>query len=203
MHEAGNLDAEARASRSETQGRNMRELVTTLLAALILAFVVRTFVVESFVVQGYSMLPTFENSEHVLVNKLAYVAGPPQDGQIIVFHPPAAAHAGSEEFIKRVIGTPGQTVSIRNGVLYVDGKQVPQLYIQYWDSNSFNATNPVRVPAGHVFVLGDNRPVSEDSRIFGMVPIKSITGQAAFAFWPLSRVGAVGQPQPGARGYKS
>jgi signal peptidase I len=179
--------------------RSARELVVTLIVAVGLAFVVRTYGVETYVVEGVSMLPTFNNEEHVLVNKLAYVLGPPKDGQIIVFHPPVPDD--TIPFIKRIVATPGQTVSIRSGYLYVDGKKVPQPYIEYWDPSSFDATHPVKVPPGHVFVLGDNRPVAEDSRYFGMVPIGSIVGQVVFAFWPLSRLGAVGQPQPGARGY--
>jgi len=181
-----------------TSTASLRELITTLLAAVILAFLVRTFVVESFVVQGVSMLPTFLNNEHVLVDKLAYKLGAPQDGQVIVFHPPI--QGVTEDYIKRVIGTPGQTVQIIAGHLYVDGKKVAQPYIEYWDPTSFHK---VTVPKGDVFVMGDNRPDSYDSRYFGMVPIHSIAGQAILAFWPLDRLGAVGQPQRGARGYKA
>lgn len=177
-------------------GSGLRELLETLIVAVLLAVVVRTFVVESYVVQGVSMRPTFINGEHVLVNKLAYVFGSPQPGQIIVFHPPLSyVH---EDYIKRVVATAGETIGITNGHLFVDGKAVPQPYIEYWDPTSFKT---VVVPKGDVFVLGDNRPDSEDSRYFGPVPIRNITGQAVFAFWPLSRLGGVGQPQPGARGY--
>lgn len=176
-------------------GRGTREFLVTLIVAVLLAFGVRTFVVESFVVNGTSMLPTAINGEHVLVNKLAFVFGSPQPGEVIVFHPPIPT---TEEFIKRVVATAGETVAIRQGHLYVDGKRVPQPYIKYWDPNNFAQ---VTVPKGDVFVLGDNRPVSYDSRYFGPVPIKSITGQAVFAFWPLSRLGTIGHPEPGARGY--
>jgi len=190
----------ASATSGQMTARSVRDALATLIAAVLLAVLIRTFVVEAFVVSGVSMIPTFANGEHVLVDKFAYTFSPPQDGQIIVFRPPLPnAH---EDFIKRVIGTPGQTVRIVRGRLYVDGKPVAQPYIEYWDPTSFHASDPVRVPPGDVFVLGDNRPVSEDSRIFGMVPIKNITGQAVLAFWPLSRAGRVGQPQPGARGYK-
>lgn len=173
----------------------LREFLVTVLVAVVLAFGVRTFVVESFVVNGTSMLPTALNGEHVLVNKLAYVFGPPKPGQIVVFHPPIPT---TEEFIKRVIATGGETVSIRGGNLYVDGKLQPQPYIEYWDSGNFAQ---VTVPKGDVFVMGDNRPVSYDSRYFGPVKLSRITGQAVFAFWPLSRFGGVGAPEPGARGY--
>ena len=186
----------ANAAPAVAAGRGTREFLATLLVAILLAFGVRTFVVESFVVNGTSMLPTAINGEHVLVNKLAYVFGSPKPGQVIVFHPPIPT---TEEFIKRVVATAGETVAIRKGHLYVDGKRVPQPYIEYWDTRSYAQ---VTVPKGDVFVLGDNRPVSYDSRYFGPVPIKSITGEAMFAFWPLSRLGAVGALEPGARGYR-
>jgi len=176
----------------------LRDAVETILVAVILAFLVRTFVIESFVVQGISMMPTFINNEHVLVNKLAFVFGKPEPNEIIVFQPPLPyVH---EDYIKRIVATAGETVQLKAGHLYVDGHRVPQPYIEYWDPTSFG---PVKVPPGDVFVLGDNRPDSEDSRYFGPVPIKNIRGQVVFAFWPLRRFGPVGMPEPGARGYKA
>lgn len=176
----------------------LRDLIGTLFVAVILALVVRTFVVESYVVQGVSMEPTFLNGEHVLVNKTAFLFGAPKTGEIIVFHPPIPGV--TEDYIKRVIATAGETVGIKNGNVYVNGKEIPQPYIEYWDPTSFHTET---VPRGDVFVLGDNRPDSYDSRYFGMVPVHSIAGQVVFAFWPLSRLGTVGQPEPGARGYRA
>ena len=176
----------------------LRDLIGTLLVAVILALLVRTFVVESYVVQGVSMEPTFANNEHVLVNKTAFLLSPPKTGEIIVFHPPIPGV--TEDYIKRVIATAGETVGIRSGNVYVDGKKIPQPYIEYWDPTSFHTET---VPKGYVFVLGDNRPDSYDSRYFGFVPVRSIAGQVVFAFWPLSRLGTVGAPEPGARGYRA
>lgn len=161
------------------------ETIQIMLIAVILALLVRTFIVERFVVVGYSMEPTLVNGENLLVNKLAYRFGQPQDGQIIVFHPPLPVN---QDFIKRVIATPGQTVSMRNGVVYVNNKKVPEPYIKYLGNASFP---PVTVTANHVFVLGDNRPHSEDSRYFGLVPDSSIKGEAVFSFWPLDKFGPV------------
>ncbi len=176
----------------------LRDVIETVLVAVILAFLVRTFVIESFVVQGISMMPTFINNEHVLVNKLAFVFGKPEPNEIIVFRPPLPyVH---EDYIKRIVATAGETVQLKSGHLYVDGHHVAQPYIEYWDPTSFG---PVTVPKGDVFVLGDNRPDSEDSRYFGPVPIKNIRGQVVFAFWPLSRFGPVGYPERGARGYRA
>ena len=176
----------------------LRDLIGTLLVAVILALLVRTFVIESYVVQGVSMEPTFINGEHVLVNKTAFVFGAPKTNDIIVFKPPIPN--ATEDYIKRVIATAGETVGIRNGNVYVDGHKLAQPYIEYWDPTSFHTE---RVPKGDVFVLGDNRPDSYDSRYFGFVPVKSIAGQVVLAFWPLSRLGTVGHPEPGARGYKA
>lgn len=194
----GRAEASDRGAGAPRSGSGLRELLETLIVAVLLAVVVRTFVVESYVVQGVSMLPTFLNGEHVLVNKLAFKFASPRPGEIIVFQPPLSyVH---EDYIKRVVATAGETVGVRQGRLYVNGRAVAQPYIQYWDPTSFGT---VVVPKGDVFVLGDNRPDSEDSRYFGPVPIRNITGQAIFAFWPLSRLGGVGQPEPGARGYRA
>lgn len=184
-------------ARGKTMG-GLRDLIGTLLVAVILALVVRTFVVESYVVQGVSMEPTFANGEHVLVNKTAFVLAPPKTGEIIVFHPPIPGV--TEDYIKRVIATAGETVGIRGGNVYVDGHKLAQPYIEYWDPSNFHTET---VPKGDVFVLGDNRPDSYDSRYFGFVPVRSITGQVVFAFWPLNRLGTVGAPEPGARGYRA
>jgi signal peptidase I len=190
--------ADSSGQRPQSAAAGLRDLIGTLFVAVVLALVVRTFVVESYVVQGVSMLPTFVNGEHVLVNKLAYVFGPPRTGQVIVFHPPIPGV--TEDYIKRVIATGGETVAIRAGNVYVNGRRIAQPYVEFWDPSNYRQT---RVPKGDVFVLGDNRPDSYDSRYFGMVPVRSITGQAVFAFWPLDRLGDVGQPEPGARGYRA
>ncbi len=183
----------------------LRDLVGTLLVAVLLALAIRTVAIETFVVSGTSMLPTFLNGEHVLVNKLAYRFGPPRDGQIIIFLPPIPD--ASEDFIKRVVATAGQTISIRNDHLYVDGKNVPEPYIEYQEpaSYDFAAAHPLKVPKGDVFVLGDNRPISFDSRYFPahFVPDSRIVGQVVLAFWPPSRFGRVGQPEPGSVGYRA
>jgi signal peptidase I len=199
LREAGEHPAPQTAGGAPQARRSgLWESLQTLLVAVLLALVVRTFVVESFVVQGVSMLPTFESGEHVLVNKLAYVFGRPEPNQIIVFRPPLPG--ANEDFIKRVVAVAGETVLIRNGHLYINGHRVAQPYIEYWDPTSYG---PVKVPPGDVFVLGDNRPDSEDSRYFGPVPVRNIRGQVIWAFWPLSRFGPVGEPAPGARGYRA
>lgn len=167
------------AERKKSSGR---ELVETLVIALVLAFLIRTFVFESFQVQGHSMLPTLHNNDRVLVNKLAFRLGKPKTGEIIVFQSPVVP---SQDWIKRVIGLPGETVSIRHDDVYINGKLYPEPFLKYRGSKNYG---PVKVPPGYLFVLGDNRPISYDSRYFGMLKETRIRGQAFLIWWPLSRL---------------
>lgn len=172
----------------ETLKRSQRlfwETVETVIVAVILAFLIRTFVVESFVVDGHSMEPTLHNGEHLLVNKFIYRFEKPKDGQIIVFRPPLPG--AEQDFIKRIIGTPGQTVALRDGHLYIDGRHVPEPFLKYRDHANYG---PIQVSPGTLFVLGDNRPNSEDSRIFGLVPETNVRGEAFLIFWPPADFGS-------------
>ncbi len=169
--------------------RSIMETVWTVVIALALALLIRQFVVESFVVQGVSMLPNLQNGEHLLVNKFIYDLHPPRIGNVIVFLPPPAAHT-NQDFIKRVIAVPGDTVAVRHGQVYVNGRLQPHPYLpsSYLGGPAFPQET---VPPGYVFVLGDNRKVSDDSRYFGFVPIRNIRGQAEFAWWPPQVVGSI------------
>lgn len=155
-----------------------------------LALLIRQFVVESFVVQGSSMRPTLTNGERLLVNKFIYRLDPPKIGNIIVFLPPPAAHT-TKDFIKRVIALGGDTVSMQDGQVYVNGRLQPEPYLpsSYRGVADFP---PEVVPKGYVFVLGDNRNNSEDSRYFGFVPLQNIRGQAMFAWWPPQDIHVIG-----------
>lgn len=159
-----------------------RELIQTLVIALVLAFVIRTFVLESFQVSGYSMLPTLHNGERVLVNKLAFLFEKPKTGEIIVFRSPVDP---SQDWIKRVIGVPGDTVSIKHDVVYINGKRYPEPFLKYRTSPN---VSPVYVPPGYLWVLGDNRPISYDSRYFGLLKESRVIGQAFVVWWPPARM---------------
>ncbi len=164
-------------------GRMFREILETVLIALILAFLVRTFVVESFLVDGRSMNTTLVHHERVFVNKLAYRIGSPQRGDIIVFRYPKDP---SRDFIKRVIAVPGDEIEIRNGgTLYINGERVEEPYVSSPDSRGYILTT---IEEGEYFVMGDNRSNSEDSRFFGMVPIGNIKGKAIMVYWPLDQL---------------
>lgn len=173
-----------------TTNRALWETVETVAIALVLAILIRQFVVESFVVHGVSMLPNLQNGEHLLVSKFIYDLEPPRIGEVIVFLPPPAAHS-SQDYIKRVIAVGGDTVAMRDGQVYVNDKLQQEVYLpaRYRDTATFPTET---VPRGDVFVLGDHRRVSQDSRYFGFVPIRNIRGEAFFAWWPLQSIGPIG-----------
>jgi signal peptidase I len=129
-------------------------------------------------VDGFSMKPTLQDGEFVLVNRLAYRLGVPQRGDIIVFHFPL--DPASQDLIKRVIGLSGDRITVSRGVVYVNGEPLkepyiaaPPMYNGEWD-----------VPEGELFVLGDNRNDSSDSHSWGMLPMKEVVGKAIFIYWP-------------------
>ncbi|MEA4882132.1 MAG: signal peptidase I [Clostridia bacterium] len=157
--------------------------VNTFIVALVLAAFMTTFVARSFVVRGKSMEPTLHDGERLLVDELGYRSRAPARGQVIVFRYPANPQ---ERYIKRVIGLPGERVAILSGLVFVDGEALDEHYTSEPAKSDYG---PRRVPEGALFVLGDNRNASQDSRdeSVGMVPVSSIEGRAFFVFWPPSR----------------
>jgi signal peptidase I len=156
------------------------------ISVLVVIFFI-TFVAQAFRVQGTSMLPLLEDGERILVNKYVYRFHPIQRGDVVVFWYPLDP---SVSFIKRVVGLPGETLEIRQGVLFVNGRAVSEPYLRA----SFRANEdlgPIEVRRGHYYVLGDHRNGSNDSRSWGEVPERYIYGRAVFRFWPLSRWGCV------------
>ena len=177
----------------------IREYAEALGVALLLALVIRTFVVQAFKIPSGSMLPTLQIGDHILVKKFLY--GPrlevpltqmslgqlpglrkPVPGDIIVFVWPKDR---SKDFIKRVVAVEGQTVEMRAKQLYVDGKAADDPHANYTAGRAGPGDNfgPVTVPADHVFVMGDNRDQSYDSRFWGTVPIADIKGKALIIYW--------------------
>jgi signal peptidase I len=184
----------------------LRELPVLILLAFALALVLKTFVVQAFFIPSGSMEPTLMPGDRVLVNKVLYE---PHRDDIVVFEDPSGqqpdrgmvggflhwlseglgfARPPNEDFIKRVIGLPGETVELRDGNLYVDGERVPQPYLK--GPPDTRPYGPKTVPPDSVFVLGDNRLYSNDSRFgLGFVPIDKIVGKAFVSIWPPSRIG--------------
>ena len=172
-----------------TGWRDVWETVRAVVIAVVAALLIRQFVLETFQVQGFSMQPTLQNNERLLVNKFIYDFTKPKIGQIIVFLPPLPG--ATQDFVKRVIAVGGDTVDMRNGIVYVDGVRQPEPWLPPAYRDNDTLPQPVTVPRGDVWVLGDHRAASEDSRIFGPVPISRIRGEAILVWWPPSHMRAL------------
>lgn len=163
------------------------EFVQAVGIAAVLSLFIITFVMQSFLVEGSSMLPTLSDRDRLFVNKFIYRFREPQRGEIIVFRYPADP---SRNFIKRVIGVPGDRVAISGGVVTVNGVAIDEPYINEITYGNY----PERVvPENTVFVLGDNRNHSQDSRepSVGFVPYDNIVGEAFVRYWPLTKISIV------------
>jgi signal peptidase I len=179
----------------------MWELIQTVLLTLLIFFAMRA-VVQNFKVEGTSMEPTLHNNQFLIINKMTYaridgtpverimpttstepgaphfVFGNPEHGDIVVFRFPAQP---DKDFIKRIIGVPGDLVEVRAGRVYLNGQLQDEPYIK--DGASYDRPGQI-VPTGQYFVLGDNRPNSSDSHVWGFVPADNLVGKAWFAYWP-------------------
>ncbi|HKH10022.1 MAG TPA: signal peptidase I [Rubrobacter sp.] len=170
-------------SRGSVSGR--RGLLVLALSLIVVFGFVRPFVVEPFYVPSDSMNPTLRSGDSVLVAKFAYRLADPQRNSLVVFESPTDTN---KILMKRVVGVAGDRVAVRDGVLFVNGERKSEPYVNYrlTDSTFFG---PARVPEDHVFVMGDNRSNSVDSRSFGAVPEEDLLGEAFVRFWPLGRAG--------------
>jgi signal peptidase I len=175
------------ASPTNTLRKEIRVWGRDLLIAIGLALVIIVFLYQPVKVEGTSMAPLLSDQERIFINKFVYRFEPIERGDVVVFWYPLDH---TKSFIKRVVGLPGETVEIRHGVLYVNGKTVPEPYVppQYEDLSDFG---PVRVPKESFFVLGDHRISSNDSRVFGPVSSRYIYGRAVFAYWPVDHFGSL------------
>ncbi len=162
------------------------DTVETILLALVL-FLAINAVSARVRVENVSMLPTVKPDEFLLVNRVAYKLGSPHIGDIIVFHAPGVS---SEDYIKRLIGLPGDTVTVSDGVVYVNGQALYEPYIA--DAPNYNGT--WEVPEGQFFVLGDNRNNSSDSHLWGFIPEDSVVGKALLIYWPLDQLTILSRP---------
>ena len=146
---------------------------------------IQVFVAQPFRIQQESMEPTVRPDQYVLVDKLTPRLTGYARGDIVVFEPPSTWADPGTEFIKRVVGLPGERVALRGGDVYVDGSVLAEPYLPAGvRTEAIGSEQTWTVPAGDVFVMGDNRPDSADSRVFGPVPIQSITGRAWLRYWP-------------------
>jgi len=158
-----------------------------LILSLLLAFIVIVFLYQPVQVEGTSMMPRLTNHERIFINKFVYRFEPIQRGDIVVFWYPLDP---TKSYIKRVVGLPGEAVSIRDGRVYVNDKELAQQYVpaSYLDHQNYP---PTVVESNHYFVLGDHRESSNDSRVWGSVDRKYIYGKAVFVYWPVSQIGSL------------
>src|SRR6059058_3594143 len=179
--------ASGAASSANTLRKELRVWTRDLLIAIGLALVIIVFLYQPVKVEGTSMAPLLSDQERIFINKFVYRFEPIQRGDVVVFWYPLDH---TKSFIKRVVGLPGETIEIRQGVLYVNGKAIPEPYVppQYEDNSDFA---PKTVPENSFFVLGDHRISSNDSRVFGPVPSQFIYGRAVFAYWPVHHFGSL------------
>lgn len=140
---------------------------------------------EPVKIEGNSMTPMLSNHEAIIINTLVYHFEPIRRGDVVVFRYPLDA---TKSYIKRIVGLPGETVQIRQGLVYVNGSWIPEPYVlsQYEDLSDFG---PIQVSSDSYFVLGDHRNRSNDSRVFGPVASQLIYGRAVFAYWPMNHFG--------------
>ncbi len=162
----------------------------TRFAGIVLVVVVgiRYFIAQPFIVSGTSMVPTFENSNYLIVDELSYRFTSPHRGDVIIFHPPIDMKT---YYIKRIIGLPGDTVRVRDGVISITNKEHPEGFIlnePYVNKDMLTENMSMEVTAGNYFVMGDNRSVSYDSRRWGLLPEKNITGRAFLRLFPLNEI---------------
>jgi signal peptidase I len=163
------------------------EWVVLIGAALLIALLIKTFLFQAFWIPSESMVPTLREDDRVLVNKLSYRLHDVHRGDIVVFKAPEGAESQIEDLVKRVVGLGGETIEGRDGVIFIDGRPLEEPYLpQGTVSRTFA---PTEVPAGSVFVLGDNRLASKDSTAFGPIPETDIVGRVFIRIWPPGRIG--------------
>jgi signal peptidase I len=173
------------ASNRKKQGYEWLVLVA---ASLAVALVVRGFLIQAFYIPSESMVPTLVKNDRVLVNKLSYKLHDVHRGDIVVFKaPPGAATAQVKDLIKRVVGLPGNTIEGRNGSIFIDGKPLDEPYLSP-DVRSRDFP-PEKIPPNKIYVLGDNRQDSRDSKFFHAVDEGAIVGRAFVKIWPLNDLG--------------
>lgn len=167
---------------------NLSEFTRFASIVILLVLGVRLFVAQPFIVSGSSMVPTFANSNYLIVDQLSYYFQEPKRGDVVIFHPPIDP---KEYYIKRIIGVPGDTISVRNGVVTLTNAEHPEgkvLEENYITKDTLITDVTTVVTEGNYFVMGDNRPASYDSRKWGLLPKKNLVGRAFLRLFPLNRL---------------
>lgn len=181
---------EKSSAKRENEGILRWVIETVLLVGLafLLAQGIKTFIVQPYIIPTGSMIPTIEIGDRVLAEKISYRFRDPRVGEIVVFDDPTGQHP---QLIKRVIATGGQTVDIHDSAVFVDGKKLDEPYVHGKVTDPGTVPMPVTIPAGSLWLMGDNRPNSGDSRFLGPQPLSAVRGHAVVTYWPPSRVGGL------------
>jgi signal peptidase I len=199
------------AKKEKSAGSSFVELVIIVVVALGLALGIQAFLVKPYRIPSASMVPTLEIGQRVLVNRLGNRFNEPEVGEVVVFHPPAGSDSNTcgdpnkkpdqacsrptgtrakVNFIKRVVAGPGDTLYIKGGHAFVNGKRQADSFTRPCEGGTgCDFPRPIKIPAGHWFMMGDNRGESDDSRFWGPVPRKWIIGGAFATYWPPKRIG--------------
>lgn len=165
----------------------LREILESLIIAVVLALLIRAFVFQPFYIPSGSMEPTLQIQDHIIVNKFGYRFWEPQRGDIMVFKYPLNP---KKDFVKRLIAKPGERVEIRNSKIYINGRQLEEKYLPA--GLRYPDFGPVVVPENSYWMMGDNRNNSDDSRVWGPLPRENVIGKAMLVYWPLDRLRMLG-----------
>lgn len=163
----------------------LRDWFKDFLRALVFFLVLQTYVVQGFVIEGACMEPELHSREKIIVNKMIYHLQEPEIGDVVVFAYPLEP---GKDFIKRIVGIPGDVIEIKDGYLYRNDKKMQEPFVKEYVFGSFG---PVRVPADKLCVMGDNRNNSHDSRSWGLLDRKMVKGRAEFKFWPVNHMARI------------
>ena len=173
------------------RGSAILEALQPVVLAFAVFMMIYLFLFQPHKVDGNSMKPNFYDQEYILTDKVSYKKGDPQRGDVIVFHAPTA----NSDYIKRIIGMPGEVIMVKNGYVYINNIQLPEVYLPpsylTLEKSFLRDGVPYPIPAGYYMALGDNRGSSSDSREFGPISRKAIVGKAWVRYWPLNRAGLI------------
>ncbi len=179
----GNSGQDQLAEKKAKGKSAIMDILESVAIAILLAVIIRTFVFQPFYIPSESMVPSLLVGDRIIVSKLNYHFSEPKRGDVMVFKFPLDP---SRDFVKRTIGVGGESLSIRNSQLYVNGQLVQEDYLP--EGLTFADFGPVEVPRGNYFMMGDNRNNSDDSRVWGALPEENIIGKAVLIYWPLNRI---------------
>lgn len=174
-------------SKWKKHARDAWDLVKFAIIALAIVVPIRMFIAQPFVVSGDSMFPTFHNGEYLIVDEISYILGTPKRGDVVIFKYP---NDPSRYFIKRIIGLPNEEVNIKNGEITIKNKENPDGFklAEPYINEKFSTTEVQKIGDEEYFVMGDNRNRSSDSRVWGLLPRKNMTGRAFLRLLPLGSI---------------